>query len=153
MKKRPSKLANFIGFLKNEDVSIDAKGLYLVIVYSIIINLGYAVVFFMNPVSPACIYVSAAILVLFGMLVYLLNRYDETDILKYVVVITLNFLIFPMLFYMTGNLLNGALLFFVLGIVFTLFLIREKSRESILLSAGKTAGNAVFSGTIRVIAR
>ena len=33
------------------------------------------------------------------------------------------------------------------------FLIREKSRESILLPAGKTAGNAVFSGTIRVTAR
>ncbi|MCR5674004.1 MAG: response regulator [Lachnospiraceae bacterium] len=133
MKKRPSKIANFIGFLRNEDVSIDAKGLYLVIVYSMIINLGYAVVFFMTPVTSACLYVSAAILVLFGMLVYLLNRYDETDIFKYVVVITLNFLIFPMLFYMTGNLINGALLFFVLGIVFTFFLIREKSAYFIFL--------------------
>ena len=33
------------------------------------------------------------------------------------------------------------------------FLIREKSRESVLLKAGKMAGNAVFSGVIGVATR
>ena len=127
MKKHFYRLRNFIGFLRNDNVTIDAKGLYLVLMYSVIVNVGYAIVFLVNHVSPACIYVSVSILVLFGLLSYLLNRFDEIDMFKYVVVITLNFLIFPMLFYMTGNLLNGAILFFVLGIVFTFFLIREKT--------------------------
>ncbi len=126
MKKGLVILKNFIRFFKNDDVSIDAKSLYLVIMYSFIVNLLYAISFAINPVSPACIMISVGILVYFAMIVYLLQRFDEIGLFKYIVVISLNFFIFPMLFYMTGNVLNGTLLFFPLGIVFTFFLIREK---------------------------
>ncbi len=126
MKKGLFLLNNFIKFFRNDDVSIDAKSLYLVIMYSIIVNLFYAISFIVNPVSIACIIISIGILVFFFMIIYLLGRFDEISLFKYIVVISLNFFVFPMLFFMTGNILNGSMLFFPLGIVFTFFLIREK---------------------------
>ena len=126
MKKVKYMFKNFISYFRNDDVSIEAKSLYLVIMYSIIINMGYFVSFLVNPVSPSCILISVAILVFMFMIVYLLGRFDEVGLFKYIMVISLNFFVFPMLFCMTGNLLNGSLLFFPLGIVFTFFLIREK---------------------------
>ncbi len=126
-------IKNTITFFVNDDVSIDAKSLYLVIMYSIVVNIGYAVSFFVDPVSPACLMIAIAILVFFAMITYLLGRFDEVGLYKYIVVVTLNFFVFPMLFYMTGNLLNGSLLFFPIGIVFTFFLIRERSAYVIFL--------------------
>ncbi len=124
--KKINRFKNFIDFLKNDDVPIDAKSLYLVITYSVIVNAAYAISFFANSASLSCRLTSIGILVFFGMITYLLGRFDEINLFKYVVVISTNFLIFPLLFYMTGNLLNGALLFIPLGIVFTFFLIKEK---------------------------
>ncbi len=126
MKKGLYFVKNLISFFKNDEVSIDAKSLYLVVMYSIIINIGYFISFLVNPVSPACLLVSVAIIIYLSMLAYLLGRFDEIGLFKYIIVISLNFFIFPILFYMTGNLVNGALLFFPLGIVFTFFLIKEK---------------------------
>ncbi len=126
MKKGLFLIRNFIKFFGNEDVSIDAKSLYLVIMYNIIINVVYLISFIANPVSPAYIMISVGILTFFAMIIYLLGRFDEIGLFKYIVVISLNFFIFPMLFFMTGNIINGALLFFPLGIVFTFFLIKER---------------------------
>ena len=126
MKKRVNGLKNFIGFLRNDDVSMDAKSLYLVIIYSILVNIGYAVSFIIAGSNPACTYISVGILVYYVLMLYLVGRHDEVALFKYVFVISLNFLINPLLFFMTGNLINGSFLFFPLGIVFTFFLIKEK---------------------------
>ena len=126
MKNRLNVFKNFIGFLRSDDVSMDTKSLYLVIIYSLLVNAGYAVTFIVYPVSSACICISVGILVFLVLFLYLVSRFDEIDLFKYVFCITVNILIFPLLFYMTGNLLNGAVLFFPLGIVFTFFLIKER---------------------------
>ena len=126
MKNCLYRLKNYINFLNNDDVSFDAKSLHLVIMYCFLVNLGYMISFIVNPVSRACIFVSAGSVVYFLLIAYFLNRFDEVNLFKYIVVISTNFFIFPMLFYMTGNVINGALLFFPLGVVFTFFLIKEK---------------------------
>ena len=126
MNKRNGIIKNFIEFLRSDDVSVEAKSLYLIIIYSVIINLGYFISFAIPTVTPACLYISIGILVFFGAVTYLLGRFDEIGLFKYIVVIVINFLIFPLLFYLTGNLLNGALLFMPLGMIFTFFLIRER---------------------------
>lgn len=126
MKNKVNVFKNFIGFLRNEDVSMDAKSLYLVIMYSLILNIGYAVSFIVKGTNPACVYISISILVYYALMLYLLTRFDEVGLFKYVFVISINFLIFPLLFFMTGTLINGAFLFFPLGAVFTFFLIRDK---------------------------
>ena len=126
MNNRFYKIKNFINFLKNDEVSLDAKSLHLVIMYTIVVNIGYLIAFIINPVSSACLYISIGIVAFFGIIAYLLDRFDEINLFKYIVVISNNFLIFPLLFYMTGNIINGALLFFPLGIVFTFFLIKER---------------------------
>ena len=124
--KKPGKFKNFISFLRNDDVTIDAKSLYLVIMYCILVNIGYTIAFVINGVNRSCIYLSVGAIVFFGLITYLLNRFDEIYLFKYVVVISTNFIIFPLLFYMTGTIINGAVLFFVIGIVFTFFLIKER---------------------------
>ena len=127
MNKKVDGFKNLINFLKDDEISIDAKSLYLVVIYSIIINLGYLISFIIKPISTAAICVSSAILVFYGLIAYLLNRFDETEILKYVVLIASNFLIYPLLYFMTGGIVNGTVLFFPLGIVFTFFLISGKA--------------------------
>ncbi len=126
MKKILYNLKNFIGFLRNDDVSMDAKSLYLVVIYSIIVNIAYVILFALSNLGKEYLCVSIAIVVYFVLILYLVGRFDEIELFKYIVVFSTNFLIFPILFYMTGNLLNGALLFFILGIVFTFFMIRQK---------------------------
>ena len=123
MNKKVNDIKNFISFLRNDEISIDAKSLYLVVIYSIIVNFCYLVSFIINPVSEASICVSSAVLVFYCLIAYLLNRFDEAGILKYIVLIVSNFLIYPILYFMTGGIVNGAVLFFPLGIVFTFFLI------------------------------
>lgn len=127
MKNVLKKIKNFIGFLRSDEVTIDAKGLYLVIIYSIIINIGYTIGFIISPVdSPACFYIAVAAIVFFLLVLHLVNRFDEIGFFKYVVVIAINFIMFPVNYFLTGNLLNGSILFMPIGIVFTFFLIKEK---------------------------
>lgn len=133
MKNSLYRLKNFINFLKNDDVSFDAKSLYLVIMYCLLVNIAYMISFIVRPVSQACLYISVGSVIYFLLIAYFLNRFDEVNLFKYIVVLSTNFLIFPMLFYITGNVINGALLFFPLGIVFTFFLITERSVYIIFL--------------------
>ncbi|MBO4890442.1 MAG: response regulator [Lachnospiraceae bacterium] len=127
MKNLRSRIENFIGFLRNDDVSMDAKSLYLVLIYSFIVNIGYLVLFIAFRAPKECVYICVGIVIWFMMILYLLGRFDEITLFKYVVIISTNFIIFPMLFFMTGNLLGGALFFFLLGVVFTFFLIRGRA--------------------------
>ena len=133
MKNSLYRLKNFINFLKNDDVSFDAKSLYLVIMYCLLVNIAYMISFIVRPVSQACLYISVGSVIYFLLIAYFLNRFDEVNLFKYIVVLSTNFFIFPMLFYITGNVINGALLFFPLGIVFTFFLITERSVYIIFL--------------------
>ena len=126
MKKRFSKINNFIKIFGNEDVSVDTKSMYLVIIYSILVNAGYCLFFALSAVEPALLYMSTGITLYFVMILYLVGRFDDIELFKYILVISMNFVIYPLLFYMTGNLLNGTILFFPLGVVFTFFLIKEK---------------------------
>ncbi len=125
MKTLFKSLKNFIGFLRNDDVSLDVKSLYLVIIYSILLNIAYFISFIVYKASDACIYLSAGIILFFALMLYLLISYDEVRLFKIVFIISTNFLIFPLLFFVTGNLNNAAAMFFPLGIVFTFFLIKE----------------------------
>jgi len=127
MKNRIGVIKNFINLFGNDDVAVYTKSLYLVVVYSIIISIGYALVFAFSPTNPACFYMAVGMSVYFALLLFILGGSDDVGAYKYVVVISLNFFIYPLLFYMTGNLLNGSILFFPLGVVFTFFLIKEKS--------------------------
>ncbi len=126
MSKKNNSITNFIGFLKNDEVSLDAKSLYLIVIYSILVNLGYLISFIVLPVSEAAIWTSSASILFFVLIAYLLNRYDEIEMIKYAVIIAINFIIFPLLFYMTGALISGTVLFFPLGIVFTFFLLNGR---------------------------
>ena len=127
MKRKIPGLKNFINFLRSDDVSMDAKSLYLVIMYSILVNIAYIIVLAIRPVSPALFYFALGSCAFSALTMFLLIRFDEVGLFKYIVVICDNFFIFPLIFYLSGNLLNGSVLFFPLGIVFTFFLIKEKS--------------------------
>ena len=127
MKNLTDRIKNFIGYLRSDDVSMDAKSLYLVLIYSFIVNIGYLIIFIVNRVPKEFVYISASIVIWFMLIIYLLGRFDEITLFKYVVIISNNFIIFPMLFFMTGNLLGGALFFFLIGVVFTFFLIRGRA--------------------------
>ncbi len=125
--KSLTKFKNFIQFLRSDNVSMDAKALYLVVIYCCVANLVFVIAFFAGPVNPAAKCISVGMLLIFGSILYLLNRFDEVDIFKYIMVFLTNFICFPLMFYITGNVVGGAMIFFPLGIVFTFFLIRSKA--------------------------
>lgn len=122
-----SKIKNFIGFLRSDEVSTDAKALYLVVIYCCIANAVFVAAFFANGVDIACRCIATGMFIIFLTILYLLNRFDEIYIFKYVIVFVTNFICFPLMFYLTGNIVNGAILFFPLGIVFTFFLIKSRA--------------------------
>ena len=126
MNKKISGIRNFISFLANDEIPIDAKSLYLVVIYNIIINAGYLISFIVKPVSAAAICISSAILVFYCLIAYLLSRFDEAEMFKYVVIIISCFVIYPLLYFLTGGIVNGTVLFFPLGMIFTFFLISGK---------------------------
>ena len=126
MKNQLDKIRNFISFLRNDDVSMDTKSLYLVVIYSIIVNAVFTVFFIIKHASVPFINFSICMLIFFLIMLYLIGRFEETAIFKYVVVILLNFILYPLIFFLTGAITGGAMLYFPLGIVITFFLIREK---------------------------
>ena len=125
MKNRLKRLKNFILFLRNDDVSMDAKSLYLVLIYSILVNTAYLVLFTLWGVKGGA-YFATGIILFFAIIMYLVGRFEEITFFKYVTVFSINILIFPLAYFLTGNVLNGTPFFFILGIVFTFFLIRER---------------------------
>ncbi|MBE5849523.1 MAG: response regulator [Lachnospiraceae bacterium] len=127
MNKRVNEFKNFINFLKNDEIPIESKSLYLVVIYNIVVNLGYLLSFIVSGAGAASICISSATLVFFCLIAYLLGRFDESEILKYAVIIMSNFIIYPLIYFLTGGIVNSAVLYFPLGIVFTFFLISTRA--------------------------
>ncbi len=125
MKNGLKRLKNFIMFLRSDEVSMDAKSLYLVLIYSILVNIVYLVMFMLNGIKAGSCFAIGCI-IYNALIMYLVGRFEEISFFKYVLVFSINIIIFPLSYFMTGNVLNGAVFFFVLGIVFTFFLIRER---------------------------
>ncbi len=125
MKNGLKRLKNFIMFLRSDEVSMDAKSLYLVLIYSILVNIVYLVMFMLNGIKAGSCFAIGCI-IYNALIMYLVGRFEEISFFKYVLVFSINIIIFPLSYFMTGNVLNGAVFFFVLGIVFTFFLIRVR---------------------------
>ena len=82
-------------FLRSDDVSMDAKSLYLVLIYSILVNIVYLVMFLLNGIKAGACFAIGAIL-FNALIMYLVGRFEEIVFFKYLLVFAVNILIFPL---------------------------------------------------------
>ncbi len=125
MKKRLNGITNFISFLKSSDVSLETKSLYLIVLYVMFIDICYGISLTPGTSGSTGIILTVAALVFFAAVIYIMNRFDETALLSYVVVAVINFLVNPLVFAAGGGVEGGSTLFFLFGMIITLFLIHN----------------------------
>ena len=118
---------NIIDYFRDENVSVALKNLYIVLVYASLGCLIFALTFKIVDLPDATVYYCLASAILFILVAYLSIRFDKNKFFKYFVSFAINICLFPTLYYLTGDIYNGAALYFPVGIIFTFFLIQEKS--------------------------
>lgn len=127
MNKIKREIDNYKSYFNNSGAPLERKSIYLVSQFAIPIALLFLVFFHFVESSYSLKFFMFGIFMFQLGLGYLLYRFDETDIIKYVIAINTNILMFPTIYILTGDINNGAVLFFPLGIIITFFLIKERA--------------------------
>lgn len=126
MQRIVDEFKNFINYFKDENVSIENKNLYIVLIYSILGCLMFVITFASVDVPFSTALYTLAAMILFLLVAYLSIRFEEVVFHKYFMAIAINICLLPTVFYLTGDILSGTALFFPIGIIFTFFLIQER---------------------------
>lgn len=126
MKKIKSIFHNLIAYLKDDNISIDYKSLYVTSLLTIPASIMFIVAFVLFDVDEAVAALLMCLLVFYLGLSYLLHRFDQINYIKYLLSLVINILVFPICYVITGDVYNGTLLFFPLGIILTFFMIRGR---------------------------
>lgn len=124
------KIRNLFGKIKSyiEDTSIlvDYKCIYFIAVYGVFSSLVFCALFSAIDFDKSIEYIMFAVIAVVITLAYLLYRYDELKKVKYFLVLILSLVFIPITYLLTGDIYNGAPLFFVSCIILTFFVIRER---------------------------
>ena len=80
MKNGLKRIKNFIKLFGNDDVAVDIRSLYLVIIYCILVSIIYTVIFALSSSERPLIYISTGVLLFFVLVLYLLGRFDEVSL-------------------------------------------------------------------------
>lgn len=117
----------FIEFINENSISWEYKIIYMMALYSIPSIFFFAIIFTVGKVEKSLTIVILSTLVLLIAYTYRLYRFDKVKKIRHLLVVVTNFLMIPLVYVFTGDIYNGAPLFFVVGIVITFFIIIEKS--------------------------
>ncbi|MBP5383688.1 MAG: response regulator [Lachnospiraceae bacterium] len=115
-----------IAYFNDENVSIEMKNFHLTEIYAVLATAIMAVVFLfagLDPIVGFLALILLAFLITAGTLVYLKHEYKLYTIMYCVL---FNFICYPMFYFLTGDIYNGAPLYFAMGIILTFFLTRGK---------------------------
>ena len=127
MNKLISRFKNFINYFRDDFVPIANKNLYIVLIYAIVACIAMVITFLCVHVPIASVlFISSAMLMLI-IICYLSIRFENVKLFKYFISIFLNMFLLPSIFYLSFDVFNGTALFFPVGIIFTFFLIQERS--------------------------
>ena len=125
--KAESKIKKIINYLYDENIPMGSKKFYLVVGYVL------PVLFIDMLIAPVAHYGKYVMIVEFSYLIVLLTltymmwRYGEHALVSYVLCVITCFLIFPLMFFITGYIYNGIPIFLASTVVLTFFLIEGKS--------------------------
>ena len=109
-------------FFKDEKVPMDEKNFYLVMISCVPIYLMLSVAFVIRKYDFVVVTYSLT-MILFVVLVAFLAKFTHSEkILGTLFCCILNFFIIPIYFFVTGDIFNGATIFFTLSIIVTVFL-------------------------------
>lgn len=112
--------------IASDKLSLDDKSLFLASIFTIPGCMFFSIVFWIAGVGASHIILTLAMMMFFMMSLYCLARFEEYSYYKHFMVLVVSFLLFPTFFYVTGDIYNGAVLFFPLGIIITFFIIRSR---------------------------
>ena len=121
------RIKRIIRYMYDENIPMGSKKFYLVVGYVIPV---LVLVMLTVPVAGYGMYVlitEFAYLFILSALTYFLWRYEEYNLISYVLCFVTCFLIFPLFFFVTGYIYNGIPVFLASAVVLTFFLIEGRS--------------------------
>ena len=127
MNKLISRFKNFINYFRDDFVPIANKNLYIVLIYAIVACIAMVITFLCVHVPIASVLFISSAMVMLIIICYLSIRFENVKLFKYFISIFLNMFLLPSIFYLSFDVFNGTALFFPVGIIFTFFLIQERS--------------------------
>lgn len=127
MNKLISRFKNFINYFRDDFVPIANKNLYIVLIYTIVACIAMVITFLCVHVPIASVLFTSSAMVMLIIICYLSIRFENVKLFKYFISIFLNMFLMPSIFYLSFDVFNGTALFFPVGIIFTFFLIQERS--------------------------
>lgn len=109
--------------LFDETVDLKQKRLILTFCYGFLLIFSSFILFISFKYDISLVYLSLAVMVLNILILILIRRYNEIDYYCFFVVGVYNFLILPVIFLVSGDVLFGGTLYLVIGIMLSCFLV------------------------------
>lgn len=111
-----------IEYLNDENVAIEVKNFYLTAFYTSFASILMVLVFIASGLPLETVEVSFGMFVFCLMVGFVAKYTEEYRLYTIVYVITFNFLIYPLYFFLTADIYNGVPLYLGMGIILTFFL-------------------------------
>ena len=109
-----------------ESIDFERKIINVYLLYCVFIYLFMGILFWFNKLNVNLVYFCLVMSFISIIINYLIKRFDELEYYSYILVLMVNFFTFPIFFFATDDIFNGAALYFSLGIVLTFFLIKSR---------------------------
>ncbi|HOO29131.1 MAG TPA: histidine kinase dimerization/phospho-acceptor domain-containing protein, partial [Lachnospiraceae bacterium] len=115
-----------VSYFSNENVPIEDKNFYLTVLYAIPATLAMTVVFFCSKMDIRMVYLSLFLLLFMFLILYIAYRYGEYQLYTVVFCVMINCFVYPIFYFLTGDIFNGMPLYFASSIIMTFFLLKGR---------------------------
>ncbi len=115
-----------IAYFNDENIPIEMKNFHLTELYAVLATAIMGTVFLIAGLHPAVSFLAFMLLffvICAGYMIYLKREYKRYTILYCLI---FNFLCYPMFYFLTGDIYNGAPLYLAMGVILTFFLTTGK---------------------------
>lgn len=120
------KLNSIVDVVSSNNSDLQEKNFCIAILYSVPVTIIILIIYLLYGADSSAIAFASSVVLILVVIAYFGIRLKMYDFFSYVLVILLNFLIFPIMYIITGDITSGIPLYFLIGIIATFFLIRSR---------------------------
>ncbi|MBO4902619.1 MAG: response regulator [Lachnospiraceae bacterium] len=116
-----------IEYFNDENIPIEVKNFLLTHIYAVLATAIMGFVFLiagLNPMIPTLAFCLTILLICAG---YMVNLRQEYKLYTILYLLVFNFICYPLFYFLTGDIYNGAPLYFAMGVILTFFLTKGKT--------------------------
>ena len=129
LKRRFTKI---ISYFLNENVQMENKNFYLTALYAIIATLVMTFIFIYAGVGTCVVCLMLVLTVLILCITFVAWRNGEYKLYTFVFCIVINLLVYPIFYFLTGDIYNGVPMYFASGIILSFFLLEGKRLVAVI---------------------